>query len=150
MEEIFVNPGLQLVLEKICYFLSPKSFQSLISTNKFMLAFSANVSEKWFLKCQKAKLITDVNKWTLLLKIAQEHKIEWNLGIIFKFIYHYRNSVSSSIYHEIKEDPFKIVTYLGQTRIVELFLTHSDCKIHEIWAVHRKQMLSNHSQDMWP
>ena len=103
MEEIFVNPGLQLVLEKICYFLSPKSFQSLTLTSKFMMSFSANVSEKWFLKCQKAKLITDVNKWTLLLKIAQEHRIEWNLGIIFKFIYYYRNSVSSSIFHEIKE-----------------------------------------------
>ena len=128
MEEIFVNPGLQLVLEKICYFLSPKSFQILISTNKFMLAFSANVSEKWFLKCQKAKLIIDVNKWTLLLKIAQEHQIEWNLGLIFKFIYYYRNSAASSIYHEIKEDPFKIVTFLGKTKIVKLFLNENKYK----------------------
>ena len=122
MEEIFVNPGLQLVLEKICYFLSLKSFQSLILTSKIMMTFSANVSEKWFLKCQKAKIITDANKWNLLLKIAQEHQIKWNLGLIFKFIYYYRNSESSSIYHEIKEDPFKIVTYLGQSKILKLLL----------------------------
>ena len=129
MEEIFANPGLHLILEKICYFLSPKSFQSLILASKFMMQFSASISEKWFLKCQKAKLITDVNrKWNLLLKIAQEHQIEWNLGVIFKFIYYYRNSVSSSIYHEIKEDPFKIVTYLGKTKIVKLFLDENKYK----------------------
>ena len=122
MEEIFANPGLQLIAEKICHFMSPKSFQSLILTSKFMMTFSANVSEKWFLKCQKAKLITDVKKWALLLNFAQKHEMEWNLGLIFKFIYHKRFSKSSSTYCDFIQDPFKIVSHLGQIKLLKLIL----------------------------
>ena len=124
MEEIFANPGLQLIAERICHFLTPKSFQNLILTSKSMMSYSANNFQTWFMKCQKAKLFTDKNliKWKDFVKFILDHEMEWNLGIIFKYLYYNRYSESSNIYHELKQDPFKIVSFLGQTKLIKLLL----------------------------
>ena len=127
MEEIFANQGLRLVADRICYFLSPKSFQSLILTSKFMMSYSANNFQIWFLKCQKAKLFTDkdLKKWKNFVTFLQEHGRDWNLGIISKFLIDNRNSKSSNIYHDLKKDPFKMVSFLGQIELLKLILEKS-------------------------
>ena len=124
MEEIFANPGLQLVADKICNFLTPKSFQNLILTSKFMMSYSANNFQNWFLKCQKAKLFNEkgLNKWKNFVSFVQEHDMSWNLGIIFKFLHCTRDSESSNIYHNLKQDPFKIVSFLGQINLIKFIL----------------------------
>ena len=78
MEEIFANQGLQHIAEKICLFLSPSSFQRLILTSKFMMAYSANNFQKWFLKCQKANVLNDetVHRWKRYVEFVQEHKLD--------------------------------------------------------------------------
>ena len=124
MEEIFANQGLQLIAEKICYFLTPKSFQSLILTNKFMMSYSANNFQNWFLRCQKGKLFSDERliRWKNLVNFAQEHEMAWTLGIIFKYLHYNRNSKYSSVYHKLKNDPFKTVSFLGYVRMIKLLL----------------------------
>ena len=127
MEEIFANAGLNHISERICYFLSPKSFQSLTLTSKFMMAYSADNFQTWFLKCQKAKFFTDEGaiKWNTFVTFAKEHEMEWNLGIIFKFLHYNGISDSFNIFHELKQDPFKVVSFLGQINLMKLILENN-------------------------
>ena len=144
MEEIFANLGLQLIAEKICNFLTPKSFQSLILTNKFMMSYSANNFQNWFLKCQKGKLFSDESliRWKNFVNFAQEHEMAWSLGIIFKYLDYNRDSESSSVFHKLKNDPFKTVSFLGHVRMIKLILEN------RIIDPNCKNLLPNRSSDI--
>ena len=128
MEEIFANQGLQHIAEKICYFLPPKSFQSLILTSEFMMHYAADNFNPWFLKCQKAKLFTDFqfNKWKIFVNFAQEMERDWILAIVFKFIHYHRNS---ELVVDLVLDPFQIVSLLGYIEMVDLIMKTKDYSI---------------------
>ena len=116
MEEIFANQGLQHIAEKICLFLSPSSFQKLILTSKFMMSYSANNFQEWFLKCQKAQIFSEMIllRWEMFVNYVQKREndeMDWILGIIFKFLYHKRYSESSEIYDELIQMPHKTVAF---------------------------------------
>ena len=124
MEHIFTNPGLQHVADRICYFLTRKSVQNLILTSKFMMSYSANDFQKWLSKCQKNKSLSDESlaKWKKFVNFVEEHEMSWSLGIMVKFLNSKRNSNSSNIYHDLKHDPFKIVSSLGNIKLIKLVL----------------------------
>ena len=138
MEEIFANQGLQHIAEKICLFLSPSSFQKLILTSKFMMSYSANNFQEWFLKCQKAQIFSEMIllRWEMFVNYVQKREndeMDWILGIIFKFLYHKRYSESSEIYDELIQIPHKTVAFLGHIQLLNLAIRRvSDIRFDSI------------------
>ena len=120
MEEIFANPGLQLVAEKICQSLSPREYQSLILTSKLFMNYSARTFQMRLVKCKQANMCTD-EEWDRLVNLAQNNEMVWILGIIFKFIYDNKDSKLHYTQNLIKNS-LQTVSFLGHSKLLKLLL----------------------------
>ena len=136
MEQILATEGLRHIAEKICNFLDWKSHSMLIMTNKIAIHFSASTFQKWLNKCQENGLCVDPD-WISTIKMAQEHKMEWSLAILFVQIhqkFHYQLSQFTKEYFH----PMKMATKFGHVKLGRLILEmiHFNGDIYENFKPH--------------
>ena len=120
MEQILATEGLRHIAEKICNFLDWKSRSMLIMTNKIAIHFSASTFQKWLNKCQENGLCVDPD-WISTIKIAQEHKMEWSLTILFIQI-HRKFHDQLSQFTKDYFHPLKMATRFRHGKLVRLIL----------------------------
>ena len=153
MEQIFATEGLRHIAEKICNFLDWKSRSRLIRTNKITMNYSASTLEKWLKKCQD-KGVCLASDWISIIKMAQEHKMEWSLAILFIQI-HLKFHDQLSQFTKDYFRPLKMATRFGHGKLVRLILEVSKvvpplCYNNESYYINRLEEFFDARKDPFP
>ena len=82
--------------------------------------YSARTFQMRLVKCKQANMCTD-EEWDWFVKLAQNNKMDWILGIIFKFICDNKDSELLYTKNVIK-DYLPTVSFLGHSKLLKLLL----------------------------